>query len=195
MAKHLKQKGIVAVMLETAIKTGKRLAQQHLIDGSSGNLSFRHGLRITITKTGAMLDSLKPDDFIEVEIGKKDSKASSDLKVHQQIYEKSEYKAIIHCHGSYNIALSFVEDEIVPVDLEGTLFLKKIRFIEDRFGSDGLAKRIAKDVKERGFAIVRGHGIYTAGMNFDEALKMAGFVEHSCKVYYLTKLFSLLDRR
>ncbi len=194
MAKAFKARGIVVLMLESAIETGKRLAHQHLIDGSSGNLSFRHGLKITITKTGVMLDSLKPDDFVEVELGKRDPKASSDLAVHQQIYDETDYNAVIHCHGAYNVALSFVEDEIVPIDLEGTIFLKRIRFIEGRFGSEELAERIAKEIKEIGFAVVRGHGIYTAGRNFDEALKLAGFVEHSCKVYYLTKLFSLLGR-
>ncbi len=183
------------IMIEEAIDAGRRLAEQHLVDGSSGNLSYRNGIRITITKTGVMLDRLRPDDFIEVEMGKSDSRASSDLKVHQKIYEKTGFRAVIHCHGSYSVALSLIEDEIVPVDLEGTVFLKKIRFIEGRFGSDEIAEKISDEIKSSGFAVVRGHGIYTAGKDFDEALKMAGFVEHSCKVYYLTKLFSLLDMR
>ncbi len=183
------------IMIEEAIETGKKLAEQHLIDGSSGNLSFRRGLRITITKTGVMLDRLKPEDFIEVELGKTDSRASSDLAVHQKIYEETENSVVLHCHGSYNVALSFIDSEIVPIDLEGSIFLKKIKFIEGRFGSKELAKKIAREVKNTGFAVVKGHGIYTAGKNFDDAFKIAGFIEHSCKVYYLTKLFSLLDRR
>ncbi len=182
-------------MLEEAIDVGRRLAEQHLIDGSSGNLSYRNGIRITITKTGVMLDRLRPEDFIEVQMGKSDSRASSDLRVHQKIYEETDFKAVIHCHGSYNVALSFVEDEVVPIDLEGTIFLKKIRFIEGRFGSEELAEKISREIKGSGFAVVKGHGIYTAGKDFSEAFKMAGFVEHSCKVYYLTKIFSLLDRR
>ena len=182
-------------MLESAIEIGKKLAEQHLIDGSSGNLSFRKGIKMIITRTGAMLDMLTPEDFIEVDLGKSDSRASSDLKVHQRIYDETDYSAVIHCHGTYNVSLSCIEDEIIPIDLEGTMFLKKITFIEGRFGSDDLSKKIAHEIKSRGFAVVKGHGIYTAGKDFMNAFKMAAFIEHSCKVYYLAKLFSLLDRR
>ncbi len=181
-------------MIDTAIEIGKKLAEQHLIDGSSGNLSFRKGIKMIITRTGAMLDMLTPEDFIEVDLGKSDSRASSDLKVHQRIYDETDYSAVIHCHGTYNVALSFIEGEIIPIDLEGTMFLKKIAFVDGRFGSDELAEKIAREIRENGFAVVKGHGIYTAGKDFRDAYRMASFVEHSCRVYYLTKLFSLLGR-
>lgn len=182
-------------MIEEAIKIGKKLAEQHLIDGSSGNLSFREGGKVVITKTGAILDELTENDFVEVDFNKENPKASSDLKVHLRIYEKTDYRAILHCHGSYNVSLSLIEDEIIPMDLEGKLFLKKIEFVEEKFGTEKYAEIISEKIKERGFAVVRGHGIYSAGKDFWEAFKIASFIEHSCKVYYLTNLYSLLYKR
>ncbi|WP_456369453.1 class II aldolase/adducin family protein [Geoglobus sp.] len=182
-------------MIEQAIKIGRKLAEQHLIDGSSGNLSFRNGAKITITRTGCILDELTPDDFVEVSMGESSGEASSDLLVHQKIYEMTESRAVLHCHGSYSVAISLVEDRVVPLDLEGSLFLREIRFIEGEFGSEELAVRIASEIREKGFAVVRGHGIYSAGSDFYEAYKLASFVEHSCKVYYLVRTCSLLDRR
>jgi len=182
-------------MLEDAIRIGKRLAEQNLVDGTSGNLSFREGDEIVITKTGSFLDSLHEKDFVIVKLGKSSKEASSDLLVHQRIYEVSEYAAIIHCHGSYNVALSNLEKSIKPLDLEGTMFLKEIKFIDGKFGSSRLAERISREVKKKGFAVVKKHGIYTAGRSFDQAFAIASFIEHSCKVYYLARLYSLLDRR
>lgn len=183
------------MMMDQAIKIGRKLAEQHLIDGSSGNLSFREGMKITITRTGCILDELTPEDFVEVEMGEQNREASSDLLVHQKIYEATDHRAVLHCHGSYNVALSLLEEKIVPLDLEGTIFLGEIEFIEGKFGSVEIARKIAVEVSKKGFAVVKGHGIYAAGKDFHEAFKLASFVEHSCKVYYLTKIYSLLDRR
>ncbi|WP_456478885.1 class II aldolase/adducin family protein [Geoglobus ahangari] len=182
-------------MIDQAIKVGRKLAEHGLIDGSSGNLSYIEGGKIVITRTGCILDELSQNDFVEVEIGKRDRRASSDLIVHEKIYEITDHRAVLHCHGSYNVALSLLEKKLVPLDLEGTIFLKEIEFVEGRFGSEELAKKIARSIKEKGFAVVRAHGIYAAGKDFYEAFKLASFVEHSCKVYYLTKLYSLLDKR
>ncbi|WP_457590374.1 class II aldolase/adducin family protein [Geoglobus sp.] len=182
-------------MIDQAVRVGKKLAEQHLIDGSSGNLSFRDGARITITRTGCILDELTPEDFVVVEMGGSSRDASSDLIVHQKIYESTDYRAILHCHGSYCVAVSLLEKKIVPLDLEGTIFLGEIEFIEGRFGSEELARKIAGEVSKKGFAVVKGHGIYAAGNDLFEAYKLASFVEHSCKVYYLTKIYSLLGKR
>ena len=114
-------------MIEDAIRIGKKLADYHLIDGASGNLSFRDGEKIVITRTGVVLDSLTEDDFISVEIGGYDERASSDFKVHEKIYRATDYRVVLHCHGVYNVALSLIKDKIIPIDLEGKLFLKEIR--------------------------------------------------------------------
>ena len=179
-------------MIEDAIRIGKKLADYHLIDGASGNLSFRNGEKIVITRTGAVLDSLTEDDFISVEIGGHDERASSDFKVHEKIYRATDYRVVLHCHGVYNVALSLIEDRVIPIDLEGKLFLKEIRFIEGEFGSNELAEKIADGIKEKGFAVVKAHGIYTAADNFDNAFKIASYVEHSCHVLYLFRLLTKL---
>ncbi len=182
-------------MIEEAIKIGKKLAEYHLIDGASGNLSFRDGDKIVITKTGVCLDDLEKKDFISLRFGERNGDASSDLTVHERIYEKSDYRVVLHCHGAYNVALSFTTKKIKPIDLEGKIFLKEIAFIEGEFGSEELANKIAEEVKERGFAVVKGHGIYVASDSFDKAFKIASYVEHSCQVYYLHSILKILESK
>ncbi len=171
---------------EEARKVGKRLLVQRLIDGASGNMSFRNGDYFYITKTGVLLDDLNESSFIKMNIegDERDEKASSDQLVHRQIYRRSDLKAVLHCHGVFNVVLSFVRSSILPVDLEGRYFLREIKVITAKFGSEEMAEKVAKEVAERKAVIVRGHGMYCGGDSLEEAYRIASYLEHSCEIIY-----------
>jgi len=175
-------------VISEMIRVGQKLGRYRLIDGSSGNMSCRVEDTIVITKSGTQLDELTPKDFVVLKIGERSHEASSDLKVHQTIYEKTDYKAVLHCHGVYNVVLSLMQDEIVPKDLEGGLFLKRVRVVEGEFGSDELANVIAEEIARNGVVIHRGHGVYSAGKDITEAFNKACYLEHSCEIIYRLKV-------
>jgi L-fuculose-phosphate aldolase len=166
------------------IKVGKKLAQYRLIDGASGNMSCRIGDAVVITKTGTILDELTPQDFVTLKLDEDSKEASSDLIVHRAIYSKTDYKAVLHCHGVYNVVLSLILDEITPLDLEGGLFLKKVSVVEGEFKSEELAEKIADEIRKNGIVIVKGHGIYSAGKDIYDAFNKACYLEHSCEIIY-----------
>jgi L-fuculose-phosphate aldolase len=170
--------------IEEAIKIGKKLASYKLIDGASGNLSFRNGDLITITKKGVMLDELNEKSFITIKLGERNKEASSDLIVHEAIYKATDYKAILHCHGVFNVVLSLYSKEINPVDLEGRLFIWNTRVVEGEFGSKALAEAIAREIEKPGAVVVKAHGMYAAGATLDEAFRKATYLEHSCEILY-----------
>jgi len=116
--------------------------------------------------------------------------ASSDLIVHQEIYKNTDYKVVLHCHGVYNVVLSFKFDYIEPVDLEGKLYFGRISVVEGQFGTEELAKKIAEKIDEKGAAIVRGHGMYVADSSFRNAYNKASYIEHSCNVKYKLMLLN-----
>jgi len=178
-------------MLHEAIEVGRKLAAYKLIDGASGNLSFREGDIITITKTGVMLDELDEDSFVTLKLGEKSSEASSDLIVHEAIYKKTDYKAVLHCHGIFNVVLSFKMDKIIPIDLEGRVFIGEARVVEGKFGSKELAAKIAEEVARRKVVVVRGHGIYAAGDSLKSAFRVASYLEHSCEILYRLRTMNL----
>ncbi len=172
------------MLIVEMIEVGKKLGIFGLIDGASGNMSCRVGDFMIITKSGSILDELTPQDFAYVKIGEYQEGISSDWKVHTKIYEKTDYKAVIHCHGVYNVLLSMLTDEIVPKDLEGGLFLKRVRVVEGEFGSEEVADEIAKEIAKRGVVVHKGHGIYSAGNNVEDAFNRACYLEHSCEILY-----------
>ncbi|MEM0350158.1 MAG: class II aldolase/adducin family protein [Archaeoglobaceae archaeon] len=178
-------------MIKEAVEIGKLLFKAKLIDGASGNISFRDNGIIIITKSGANLDSLHFSDFVPID----DPAASRDRFVHKKIYELTDFNAVVHCHGVFNVVLSLRTNWIYPIDLEGKLYFGKIPVISEEFGSKDYAEKIAEAVKESGVAIARGHGIYSAGKNLREAFNKACYVEHSCEVIYYLELLNKLEHR
>jgi len=175
-------------MFEEAIRVGKLLASARLIDGASGNLSFRVGETIYITRTGQNLDELDEKSFVPLRLGEASKEASVDQRIHFKIYERSDYNAVLHCHGVFNVVLGSVMDKIRPVDLEGRLHFGEIEVVEGEFGSQELAESIAEAVKKKGVVIVRNHGIYAAGKNLRDAFNKASYAEHSCEIIYRLKV-------
>lgn len=179
-------------MIEDAKKVGKLLFDAELIDGASGNMSFKvENEKVLVTKTGCVLFDLKDEDFVEV-----DSKfASRDRLIHKKIYEKSSHRCVVHCHGVYNVVLGMVEKQIKPLDLEGKLYFGSIEVVEGEFGSEELADKIANVLAKSKVVFVRGHGMYVGAENFIEAFNLSCYAEHSCKVLFNLKLLNELHHR
>ncbi|WP_290595908.1 MULTISPECIES: class II aldolase/adducin family protein [unclassified Archaeoglobus] len=179
-------------MFEEAIKVGKLLAAAKLIDGASGNMSFKVGSAIYITKSGVNLDDMSENSFVKLKIGEFIREASVDQVIHQKIYEKTEYSAVLHCHGVFNVVLGARMDSIEPMDLEGKLYFGKVRVVEGQFGSPELAELISDVVKEKGVAVVRNHGMYAGGKNLRDAYNKLSYLEHSCEIIYRSILLDKL---
>lgn len=179
-------------MFEDAIKIGKLLAASRLIDGASGNMSFKMADSIYITRSGENLDDLSDLSFVKIKPGEFVKEASVDQIIHLKIYEKTNYNAVLHCHGVFNVVLGSIMDRILPVDLEGKLYFGEMEVVEGQFGSSELAEKISEIVKRKGIAIVRNHGIYAAGMNLRDAYNKASYAEHSCEIVYRLKLLNKL---
>jgi len=110
--------------------------------------------------------------------------ASSDQRIHREVYRKSNLKAVLHCHGVYNVVLSFKRSSIMPHDLEGRYFLGEVRVVNCKHTSRKMAEIVSKELTNNRITVVRGHGIYAAGENLDEAYRLASYLEHSCEILY-----------
>ena len=111
---------------------GRDLYHLGLITLHAGNMSLRSGGRIWITRTGSMLGHLEPDDLVETPLSPEESrhpKASMELPVHLAIYRATSAQAILHAHPPSAVALSLVEEAIVPADSEGGYILGRVPVI------------------------------------------------------------------
>ncbi|NMA51428.1 MAG: aldolase [Peptococcaceae bacterium] len=179
-------------MLKDFAYIGRDLFLSGLNSSHSGNLSVRFGDRIVITRRGAMLGQLTERDLIETGLARNDSHiilASTEIGVHRAIYQGTAALAIVHAHPVHAIALSLLEDQIIPVDSEGAYLLHKIPVIkvEHTIGSKELEKILPGLLSEYKIVMVRGHGSFAVGQMLEEAYQWTSTLEQVSRIICLTR--------
>lgn len=176
-------------------KIGKMLEDRGLVASShSGNVSVRIENDMYIKKTGAMLGALEQEDIVKVDLNNIEDPgykyASVEAKGHRAIYLNTDSMAVIHAHTTFAIVESLREEEIIPIDVEGKLYMEKIPVInvKEAVGSVELAERLGEVMQEYPAAIVKGHGTFAHGRNLIEAFKWITIVESISKIKYYYEL-------
>jgi L-fuculose-phosphate aldolase len=169
-------------------RIGKRLFAEHLVGGNFGNLSVRKGDGFFIKRTGAYLDVAAEPVFVPLH-GDAPPEASSEYRVHREVYKLTPHLAIVHAHPPAAIAASLVRDEIIPEDSEGLMFCPKIPVVKGAPGSQEVADNVAKALAGSKLVIARGHGTFSAGKTLDEAYLFTSLAEHSCRVLAMKRNF------
>ena len=171
---------------------GRGLFTQGLVSSHSGNLSVRLGDRLIITRRGSMLGCLQEADLIETGISKNDRStplASDELAVHRAVYQETSAQAIVHAHSPHAVALSLVEDRIVPNDTEGLATIVQVPVLgwDMQVKPGGLADIIAQALKQHHIVMVQGHGSFAVGQLLEGAYSYTTTLEESCRVICLLK--------
>ncbi len=143
-----------------------------------------------------MLGRLEESDLIETGISKNDRAtplASTELAVHRAIYQNTPASAIIHAHPAHAVALSFVEREIIPCDLEGGSILPKIPVLgwDTAVDHGEFATEIAEALQEYKIVLVRSHGSFATGQLLEEAYHYTTTLEQSCRLLCLLKTLKI----
>jgi len=173
------------------IKYGKKMVQAGLAHSHFGNISKRIGNHILISTTGSMLDELE-GNIVKVPLTHEyslDILASSELKVHREIYLNTSALAILHGHSPFAVIISMLEkkDLIIPCNTESIYFIHEIPIVTGGVGSKTLAKNLALALKDHKGAIIKGHGPFARGMTVDEAYVVLSSIEHACHVKYFVE--------
>jgi len=139
-----------------------------------------------------MLGCLEDNNLVETGINKNDRftpLASTELAVHRAIYKQTSASAIVHAHPAYAVALSFVEREIIPCDVEGNLLFLKVPVLGwgMTVKSGELAEEIAESLTQYKIVVVHGHGSFAIGQLLEEAYHYTTALEESCRLLYLLK--------
>ena len=178
-------------MLPQFQRVGRALFLQGLVSPQGGNLSIRLGERLVITHRGSALGSIERGDLVETGLNKNDRAtplASTELEVHRCIYRRTPALAVVHAHPPHAVALSFIEKEIVPCDVEGRALLSKVPVVRaDMVTHKQLAEDVANLLKEYKVVLVRGHGSFAASQLLEEAYYFTAVLEQSSRLLYLLK--------
>jgi L-fuculose-phosphate aldolase len=166
-------------------RIGKRLFLEGLVGGNFGNISIRADRGLYITHNGCYLDEPGRPVYLPIE-GLVPPEASSEYRVHREVYRKTRHDAVVHAHPVHAGAASLVYDEILPHDSESELFCPVIPVVNGRPGSDDLARVVSDTLCLSRLVLVRGHGTFAAGKTLDEAYILTSLAEHACRVLWLS---------
>lgn len=177
-------------MYEEFRTIGRDIFLSGLISSHGGNMSVRVGDRILITRRGSMLGRLTEADIIETSLEHEDSEvalASTEIVVHRAIYAATNGLAIVHTHSPHTILRSMIEDEIVPIDSEGSYLLHKVPVysLARTAGSSEVAETVSVGLKEYKCVLLRGHGPFAIGTVLEEAFQWISSLEMACRILNL----------
>ena len=169
------------------IECGRRLFEEDLVSARAGNISYSYGEELYITRSGASLSCLTPQDIIRVNLQRLDTldeRASSELIVHRKVIRETALRAVVHAHPVSAVVLSYETDLIKPVDSEGYLILGEVPVVSPSkvTASSELAISVSNALLEAKVVVVKGHGAFSAGNSPLEAWAYLSTLEHSCRI-------------
>jgi len=171
----------------------RRVAECGLVVGSAGNVSLRAGDRILISCGGAELETLDPQDCLEVGLidGRvagtpgPEQRPSSELTLHTAIYSATDASAIVHTHSHYATVLGTIVDELPAVHYAVHRFGGPVRVAPyHTFGTEELAFAVTEALRDRSAALMANHGAVVTGRDIADAVSGAIQLEWLASIYY-----------
>jgi len=166
-------------------RIGRAMLQLGLQNTHSGNISMRLGDQMLITKSGSMKGHLEDRDICNPglnEPGYGLFQSSSETGGHRRVLQYAG--SLVHAHAPAAVSLSFLLDEIRPLDALGAGVLPEVPVINPRdpVGSAELEDAVAEILRHKPALVVRGHGPFVRGENPEAAFYHLCLLENSCRL-------------
>lgn len=174
---------------EAVARAARRLAEERLVERTSGNVSARSGELVAVTPTGARLAELEPGDvtIVDLDGAVVDGRLAptSETELHLAAYAATGAGAVVHTHSPVATALGCVIDELPVVHYELLALGGPVRVAPySTFGSSELAQAVADALEGRSAALMQNHGAVTLGSDPDAAVEAALLLEWGCELYW-----------
>ena len=187
--------------------TGRKTGQQHekrqaIIDacrrmnalginqGTSGNISVRHGDGVLITPTSVPYEAMTPEQivFMDMKGGFADGqKPSSEWRFHLDILRaRPEVEAVVHAHPTYCTILAIMGLPIPPIHymiaVAGGPDIRCAPYAT--YGTPELSAHAVTALEGRFACLLAHHGMIAAGPSLARAMWLAVEVETLARQYY-----------
>jgi L-fuculose-phosphate aldolase len=172
-------------LIDTALDMNARGLNQ----GTSGNLSVRHGDGMLITPSSMDYASLKTDDIVHLDLdGNSTSvrRPSSEWRFHARIYKRRpEAQAVLHAHPLNCSALACMGKGIPAfhynVAVAGGNDIRCARY--ETFGTQELSDAMLEALEGRKACLMANHGMTCVEKDLPTVLDLAVEVENLAAVY------------
>ena len=187
---------IVDDICKNIVKTGLKITDTHLVEGSWGNISAKiEGKQmIAITPSGHSYTSLHYKDIALLtytgEIKESKYLPSSETALHLEIYKnRHDIRAVIHTHSIYASACAVAQMPILPI-MEDMVQVVGGQVDVAKYalpGTKKLAINALDALADRHAVLLSMHGLVSCGRNLTEALTVANLVEKTAMIMIFAK--------
>ena len=158
--------------------------------GTSGNISLRHGEGMLVTPTSTPYEAMKPEQIVYMHLdGNHDpaQRPSSEWRFHRDILKaRPEVQAIVHTHPPYSTMLAIMGMEIPPVHymvaVAGGDTIRCAPYAT--FGTQELSEHAVRALEGRLACLLEHHGMIAIGPSLPKAMWLAVEVETLARQYH-----------
>ena len=158
--------------------------------GTSGNISLRHGDGMLVTPTSTPYEAMKPEQIVYMHLdGNHDpaQRPSSEWRFHRDILRaRPEVQAIVHAHPPYSTMLAIMGMEIPPVHymvaVAGGDTIRCAPYAT--FGTQELSEHAVRALEGRMACLLAHHGMIAVGPSLSKAMWLAVEVETLARQYH-----------
>ncbi len=164
-----------------------------LNQGTSGNISVRHGDRMLITPSAIAYADMTPDMIASMPLegaygtweGPK--KPSTEWRFHLDILRsRPEVNAVVHTHATFCTILSIARKPIPACHYMIAAFGGNDVRVCDyaRYGTQELSENVLSALKDRSACLMANHGMLATGSSLEKAMWAAVELETIARQYY-----------
>ena len=158
--------------------------------GTSGNISLRHGAGLLITPTSLPYEEMQPEQivFMDWDGGvASNQRPSSEWRFHLDILKaRPEVNAVVHAHPAYATTLAIMGREIPPIHymiaVAGGDTIRCAPYAT--FGTEELSRHAVCALEDRLACLLAHHGMIAIGPSLARAMWLAVEVETLARQYH-----------
>ena len=167
-----------------------RMTALGINQGTSGNISLRHGDGMLITPTSVPYEAMTPEQIVFMRLDgtvEPGGRPSSEWRFHRDILQaRPEIGAVVHAHPPYATTLAIMGREIPPVHyMIAAAGGDSIRCAPyATFGTEELSRHAVTALQDRLACLLAHHGMIAIGTSLERALWLAVEVETLARQYH-----------
>ncbi|WJR81428.1 class II aldolase/adducin family protein [Bradyrhizobium sp. NP1] len=175
---------------QSIIDACRRMNALGINQGTSGNISLRHGEGMLITPTSVPYDEMVPEQIVFMGFDgafAAGAKPSSEWRFHLDILRaRGDVNAVVHAHPTYATVLAIMGREIPPIHyMIAAAGGETIRCAPyATYGTAELSAHAVKALEGRFACLLAHHGMIAVGPSLSRALWLAVEVETLARQYH-----------
>lgn len=178
------------------VEYGKKVSQNGLTEGTSGNLSMANrseGL-FAISPSGINYFDIQPEDVVvlnmdDASIVDGNRKPSSEWALHQAVYQaKPLASGVIHTHSKFCATLACMHQPMVAVHYAiASCGAARVECADyATFGTKELSDSVVRSMKNANAVLLANHGIVVCGGGLAEAYSLLENMEYVAEIQWRT---------